>query len=59
MNAPCRQYDWDICHCYHYVCSCGARYKYDENSYHWTQPGELCMECNRPLPDLACKSGGP
>ena len=51
----CRETKDQWCTCYVYRCPCGAPYAYDADSYHWVEEGGPCAECDRPMPDLACK----
>lgn len=50
----CRNYYWEWCHCYDFVCICGAPYKYDANSYHYPLFYNECAECCVKLPDISC-----
>lgn len=64
----CRNHYWEFCHCYDYIClgpkgdsrGCGWRYsedydeEKDESFAHWVEPGEVCCNCDTPIPDIGC-----
>lgn len=52
----CRVHPGQSCTCYYYKCGCGAEYAHTSYTYHWTEPGESCVECTKPIPDIGCRS---